>query len=121
MSDDKPTIPDSAPWWSKAIEVAIHTGGVSLLLVLFWMGQQAGWIPNPVEEELKELRAEVTAGFQYVKDGMQQNAGHDIRHDATMQEMVKHLDESMKRDQMRCILRAATDDEKKACFPSVSK
>lgn len=112
-NEPTPTIPDNAPWWSKAIEVAIHTGGVSLLLVLFWMGQQAGWIPNPVVDTL----AEAVERLGKIQEGMQQDAGHAIRHDTTMQEMVKHLDESMKRDQLRCILRATTDQEKKACFP----
>lgn len=111
MSDEqKPTIPDNAPWWAKGILAVGHAFGVSAILLAFYLGQSAGLIPNPVEERLAKI-----------EEGMQQDAGHAIRHDATMQEMVKHLDESLKRDQMRCILRANTDVEKKACFPSMDK
>lgn len=122
MSDEQqPTIPENAPWWSKAIEVVLHTGGISLLLVLFWMGQQAGWIPNPMADELKEVVErldKVDAGMLKINDGMQQDAGHAIRHDSTTQQMIEHLSAVSKRDQMRCVLDAKTDQEKKACFPT---
>lgn len=108
MSDaPTPTIPDNAPWWAKGIVAIGHAFGISAILLAFYLGQSAGLIPNPVEDRLAAIEA-----------GMQQDAGHAIRHDATMQEMVKHLDESLKRDQLRCILRATTDQEKKACFPT---
>lgn len=111
MSDDpNHQVPDSAPWWAKGILAVGHAFGVSAILLAFYMGQSAGIIPNPIEERLKNI-----------EEGMQQDAGHAIRHDATMQEMVKHVEESAKRDQMKCVLRANTDEEKKACFPSVTK
>ena len=80
-----PQIPDNAPWWSKAIEMVIHTGGISLLLVMFWMAQQAGWVPNPVEQRLGDLEN----SQMKILEGLQQNAGGTIRHDATMQELIK--------------------------------
>ena len=105
-----PTIPDNAPWWAKGIIAVGHAFGVSAILLGFYIGQSAGIIPNPVEERLTAIEA-----------AMQQDAGHAIRHDATMQEMVRHIEESTKREQMKCVLKATTDDEKKACFPYVGK
>lgn len=120
MSDTQqptPSIPDSAPWWAKGILAVGHAFGVSAILLAFYLGQSAGVIPNPVEERLEKIEA-----------GMQQDAGHAIRHDTTMQEMVKavqeqtrHLEESAKQRQMWCVMKAKTDDEKKACFPAVAK
>src|SRR5574338_654547 len=119
-----PQIPDNAPWWSKAIEMVIHTGGISLLLVMFRIAQQAGWVPNPVEQRLVDLENSQTK----ILEGLQQNAGGTIRHDATMQELIKavqdqarQMEEGEKRRQMWCVIRAKTDDEKKACFPSAPK
>ena len=113
MSDEPGTLAQTVhemPWWVKAFMVVGNTFGFPIIMLGYYLGQDAGWIRNPVEERLAKIEAD-----------MQQDAGHAIRHDATMQEMVTHLDESMKRDQMRCILRANTDEEKKACFPSVTK
>lgn len=107
MSDEqKPDIPDNAPWWAKGILAVGHAFGVSAILLAFYMGQSAGLIPNPVEERLAKI-----------EEGMQQDAGHAIRHDATMQEMVKHIEQGAKRAQKHCVLQAKTDEEKKACFP----
>ena len=122
MTDEsKPTIPDNAPWYAKTgMQVATNFGVPTLILlgiILFWMAREIGWAPNPVEERLTEIEK----GQQAVLAGLQQNAGHDIRHDATMQEILKHLEESTKREQMNCVLKAKNDSEKKACFPYVSK
>lgn len=108
--DQKPSIPDNAPWWVRGILAVGHAFGVSAILLAFYLGQSAGVIPNPVEEELQEIK------------------GVTIRHAAAMQALVqvveeqgKHLAQESKERQMRCVLRAKTEDEKRACFPSVNE
>lgn len=104
MSEDsKPAIPDNAPWWSKAIEVVIHTGGVSLLLVLFWMGQQAGWVPNPTNDALEEIK------------------GHIIKSTALNQKIAEEMEKQSQQRQLWCVKKAKTDEEKEACFPKAVK
>lgn len=109
MSDEqKTTIPDNAPWWAKSIGFVGQTFGVSALILAFYMGQSAGLIPNPVAEELQEIK------------------GVTLQHDASMKELVKVVEEQgrqladeNKSRQMRCVLRAKTDEEKKSCFPAM--
>lgn len=110
MSDDPKlgaTLPDNAPWWARGIISVGHAFGVSAILLAFYMGQSAGLIPNPVEQELQEIK------------------GVTIQHDAAMKELVRaveeqgrQLAEDAKARQLRCVLRAKTDEDKKACFPS---
>ncbi len=107
MSDEqKEHIPENAPWWARGIMAVGHAFGVSAILLGFYMGQSAGIIPNPVESELQEIK------------------GVTIRHDAAMQALVKavevqgqQLAQDARERQMRCVLRAKTEDEKRVCFP----
>lgn len=102
MSDEQaPKIPDNAPWWSKAIEVVLHTGGVSLLLILFWMGQKAGWIPDPTYDELQEIK------------------GHIIKSTILNQRIAEEMEKQSQQRQLWCVKKATTNDEKEACFPKV--
>ena len=117
QDEQKPSIPENAPWWARGVMAVGHAFGVSAILLGFYMGQSAGIIPNPVSEKLDKIEA-----------NMQQDAGHAIRHDATMQDMVKvlqdqtrHLEQVAQERKIRCVLKAKTDEEKKACFPTSEK
>jgi hypothetical protein len=76
------------------------TFGIPTLLLGFYFAQNAGWIPNPVAEELQEIKGVI------------------LQSSATNQEIIKALKEQNQQRQMRCVIKARTDDEKKACFPS---
>jgi len=117
MSDPQPQqtlggMLDRLPVWAQVGLVLYNLAGLPTCILAYNAMQDAGIIPNVVQEQLEKINA-----------GMQQDAGHAIRHDTTMQEMVRavqeqarHLEESAKREQMRCVMRAQTDVEKKACF-----
>ncbi len=106
MSDEiKPVIPDNAPWWAKGILAVGHAFGVSAILLAFYMGQSAGLIPNPVESELIEIKKEL----QEVKGALVQGT-------ATIKEIVTALEDQNKRNQLRCVIKAKTDDEKRICL-----
>ena len=101
MGDEQqPSIPDNAPWWAKSIGFVGKTFGISALILGFYMGQSAGLIPNPTVDELQEIK------------------GHIVQSNAVNQEIIKALKEQNQQRQMRCVIKAKTDDEKKACFPS---
>lgn len=108
---------DRLPAWAQVGLVLYNLAGLPTCILVYNALENAGVIPNVVQAEL----VKVNTNLEKIQDGMQQDAGHAIRHDATMQEMVRHLDESSKREQMRCVLRAKTDDEKKSCFPTAVK
>lgn len=124
MSDqNQPMIASDAPWYAKTgMQFAMQFGLPALLLMLlllFLMAVQVGWLPNPVADELKELRAEIvklSEGQDKIDRNMQQDAGHAIRHDATTQDLIKTLQKEATRNQIKCVLKAKTDDEKKACL-----
>jgi hypothetical protein len=103
---------DRLPAWAQIGLVLYNLAGLPTCILVYNALENSGVIPNVVDERLTAIES-----------GMQQDAGHAIRHDTTMQEMVKaiqdqarHLEDSAKRDQMKCILKAHTDDEKKACL-----
>ena len=92
--------------------------GIPALLLCAYFGfdlaQQAGWVPNPVENRLGTIEKEI-----------QEIKGQGIKHDTSMTELTKaveaqgeQLEEEAKGRQMRCVMRATTDAEKKACFPN---
>lgn len=109
MSDDikpaMPTIPDNAPWWAKGIMVVGHTFGVSAILLGFYLGQSAGLIPNPVESELENIKKE-----------LQELKGATLQGTASIKGIVTAMEEQNRRGQIRCVLKAKTDEEKKACL-----
>lgn len=86
--------------------------GAIALILAFYMGQDAGWIPNPTVSELKEINK-----------ALQEIKGQGIQHDSTMKELTKAVDEQgeqlseqRKSWQKRCVMRAKTDQEKEACY-----
>ncbi len=108
---------DGMPWWVKAALVVYNTAGLPTMLLVYYLMQDSGVIPSPIEKRLADIEA-----------GMQQDAGHAIRHDTTMQEMVKVVqdqnkrwEEADKRRQVWCVLKATTDAEKKACLTAGDK
>lgn len=110
MSDEPSTSIHSSveamPGWLKAVMMVGNTLGIPVLILGFYLAQDAGILANPVQKELEELK------------------GLAIKHDATMAELTRtveaqgrQLEEEAKGRQMRCVLRAQTDAAKKACFP----
>lgn len=96
---------DGMPGWMRALMLFGNTFGLPALILGFYLAQDAGVIGNPTTKELQELKGLV------------------IQHEASMRELTKavetqasHLAESAKERRMRCVLRATTEDEKKACF-----
>ena len=109
MSDEsKVEIPDNAPWWARGIMAIGHAFGVSAILLAFYLGQSAGVIPNPVEEELIEVKKE-----------LQEVKGTLVQGTASIKEIVTAIEDQNKQRQLNCILRAKTDDEKRTCLSQV--
>ena len=111
MADEQPgsigKALDEMPWWVKAVALIGNTFGIPTVLIGFYLAQDAGMIKNPVADELQEIK------------------GITLQHDASMRELVKAVEEQgrqmadeAKNRQMRCVLRAKTEDEKRACFPN---
>lgn len=100
MGTTEEPLPPNAPWWAAAVRSTAMTFGIPTLLLGFYFAQNAGWIPNPVAEELQEIKGVI------------------LQSAATNQEIIKALKEQNQQRQMRCVIKAKTDDEKKACFPS---
>ena len=103
MPDDQ----TQAPWWDQTIMKIGSTFGVPTLLLGYYMAQNAGAIPNPVETELAQLRSE-----------MQELKGAVIQQGGAMKEIAAQLAKEVENKQRRCVMRAKTDSEKQACFPS---
>lgn len=111
MSDEqKESIPSNAPWWDQTIMRVGSTFGVPTLLLGYYLAQDAGMIKNPVAEEMKELRNQ-----------MQELKGVVVQQGLSMKTMSDQMAKDSENRQMRCVLRAKTEDEKKACFPSVKE
>ncbi len=109
MSEEqKPDIPESAPWWVKGIMAIGHAFGVSAILLAFYLGQSAGVIPNPVEEELAEVKKE-----------LQEVKGTLVQGTASIKEIVTAIEDQNRQRQLNCVLRAKTDDEKRTCLAQV--
>jgi hypothetical protein len=96
---------DRLPAWAQIGLVLYNLAGLPTCILVYNALENAGVIPNVVDERLTAIES-----------GMQQDAGHAIRHDATMQELVKHMQDSAKQKQKWCVKKAATDDERMACL-----
>jgi hypothetical protein len=96
---------DRLPAWAQIGLVLYNLAGLPTCILIYNSLENAGVIPNVVDERLTAIEA-----------GMQQDAGHAIRHDATMQELVKHMQDSAKQKQKWCVKKAKTDDERMACL-----
>lgn len=105
MPDEQPN--SQAPWWDQTIMKIGSTFGVPTLLLGYFLAQNAGVVPNPVETELENIRAE-----------MQELKGAVVAGTSSMKEIVKVMDEQRQQRQMRCVVKAKTEQEKLACFPA---
>ena len=96
-----------APWWDQTIMKIGSTFGVPTLLLGYFLSQNAGVIPNPIEKELEDMRSE-----------MQELKGAVIQQGGAMKEIAVQLAKEVENKQRRCVMRAKTDSEKQACFPN---
>lgn len=112
MSEPQPgqtvgSMVDGAPWWVKAGLTIYMTVGLPVSLVVWDKLEEAGIIPNPMVTELEELRGE-----------MQELKGAVIQQGASLKDVAGHLAKEQESRQMRCVMRAQTEQEKRACFPN---
>jgi len=96
---------DAMPAWMKSLMLFGNTFGVTALILAYYLAQDAGFIGNPVAEKLEEMR------------------GGQIIHEATTREIVSVIEDLAKQaghdaktQRLRCVMRAQTDDEKRACL-----
>ena len=99
QSPASPPDPSGMPWWAKTLYQVGMTFGIPVILIGWYLAQDAGWVPNPVHADLEALKGIV------------------LRHESTTAEMVKVMQEEARKRQLRCALRAKTEAETKACFP----
>lgn len=99
--------------------------GVLALIVGFWMGQDAGYIANPVVDRLDKIEQTIATLTKDTNEAIQEVKGQNILHDSTMKELTRavesqgeQLEEESKKRQIKCVLRAATPEERKACMTS---
>lgn len=109
MPDDQ-TNNTQAPWWDQTIMKVGSTFGVPTLLLGYYLAQDSGFLKNPIADEMKALRTE-----------MQELKGVVLQQGASMKNMSEQMAKDSENRQMRCVIRAKTEDEKKACFPSVKE
>jgi len=111
MSDEQPKTLESAidgmPWWVKTGMLFANTFGFPILMVAYLLAQDAGVIRNPVADKAESI-----------DKTLQELKGTMIQHDASMREIVNAMEEEARTRQMRCVLRAKTEADKKACFPA---
>lgn len=110
MSDEKENIQSAAPWWDQTIMKVGSTFGVPTLLLGYYLMQDAGIIKNPVAETMQALKTE-----------MQELKGVVVQQGLSMKNMSDQMEKDSEDRQMRCVLRAKTEDQKKACFPSAKE
>ena len=104
--EDKPETQQNAPWWLKGVLDIGHAFGVSAILLGFYMLQSAGVIPNPVEDELQEVKGQLVAHLAVTQTLMKAVEDHN-----------KQYNEDTKAKQLRCVLKAKNEAEKRSCFP----
>lgn len=114
MSDQQPQTNQTAPWWDQTIMRVGSTFGVPTLLVGYFLMQGAGIIPNPLQDQMEELQKEM----KDLREEMQELKGAVLQQGSSMQEIGKQMARDAERRQMWCVMKAKTDDEKKACFPT---
>lgn len=117
MSDQQPTLASAisdSPAWAKSVAMIGGTLGVPALVLCFYFAQDAGLLGNPVAEALKEIHAELDA----VRDEMQELKGAVIQQGGSMKNIAEQVAREVENRQMRCVMQAQTEPEKKACFPN---
>lgn len=109
MSEEpKESAVNAAPWWDQTIMRVGSTFGVPTILLGYYLAQDGGFIKNPVAEGINDLKTE-----------MQELKGVVVQQGLSMRNMSEQMAKDSENRQMRCVLRAKTEDEKKACFPAV--
>ncbi len=117
---------------SGAVDSAMKFGekfGIPALLLCAYFGfdlaQQAGWVPNPVADKLGAIEKTIATLNKDTNEAIQEVKGQNIQHDSSMKELTKavesqgeQLEEEAKKRQIKCVLRAATPEERKACMTS---
>lgn len=98
---------DGMPWWVKATMFFANTLGFPVLMVMYLLAQDAGAIKNPVAERTESLDRQ-----------LQELTGVTIQHNASMKELIEVMQEDSRSRQLHCVLRAKTEADKKACFPT---
>lgn len=102
MADDvKPAVLSNMPWWVQAVGII----GTPMLILAFYLAQDAGYVNNPVATRLDQ-----------VEGNQEELKGLSLRHEQTSREMVETMKADAQRRQKRCVIRAKTDQEKEACF-----
>ncbi len=105
MSEPEVT-PAGPSFWLKGILDIGHAFGVSAILLAFYMLQSAGVIPNPLQEEVTEVKETLIAHI----------AATEL-HNKEAEKHYKQALEDAKARQLRCVLKAKDENEKRACFP----
>src|SRR5574343_1769228 len=110
MSDEQPKTLESAiagmPWCVTTGMLFANTFGFPILMVAYLLAQDAGVIRNPVADKAESI-----------DKPLQELKGTMIQHDASMRQIIAAMEDEARTRQVRCVLRAKTDEEKKACFP----
>ena len=96
---------DKMPWWVQVLLFVGSTFGVPTAIVMFYLAQAAGWVPNPVIEGMDTLQGEV-----------QELKGLSLRHEETTRHMGETIRTEIEKRKKRCVMRARTPQEKEACF-----
>ena len=96
------------PWWAQLGLVVASSFGVPTLIVGFYLAQEAGWVDNPVANRLEELK-----GVSIVHELTMKEVGLEVR------KQTEQFAKSEEARQMRCVLRAQDEQQKRACFPSI--
>lgn len=109
----------NAPWWTSGLLEVGKAFGVSAIILAFFLGQSAGWIPNPMEDRIHDLETETAAYKEATQKELQEIKGSIVQGNAVNQEIIKALKEQNQERQMRCVMKAKSDDEKKSCFPKL--
>lgn len=101
---------DKMPWQVQALFLVGSTFGMPVVILGFYLAQDAGMLDNPVAERLEEIK------------------GVMVQHETAMRDLTKsverqgiQLETEARGRQMRCVVRATTEAEKRACFPTLEK
>lgn len=112
MSEQQPTqntvgtMVDGAPWWLKAGMTIYLTVGLPTCLMVWDKLQEAGIIPDPTRDAIFDMKGEI-----------QELKGLTTQSNAAINNLTESDKKSEERRKKYCVLRAKTDDERKACFP----
>lgn len=96
---------DGAPWWFKAGLTMYLTVGLPTCLMVWDKLQEAGYIPDPTRDAIIEMKKE-----------LEEFKGLLVQGNAALNNIKESNQKAEERRQMWCVMKAKSDDEKKACF-----